>query len=146
MPTISNNKKHARLFKELDRDVKRGVTTAQVEAALSASPERKVAAVDLDNMAGVDENVVAEAQRIQSESRRKAAQEAVYSVFWEKGTRLAEPKPLLPFKAAFDDPAVEILEEVYDEATLVQLLWCLPVPKATEVGLNEWLFELGEFR
>lgn len=144
MPQVTNNKKHAKLFKELDRDVKRGITTAQVEAALSASPERKLP-VDLSDMAGVDEDVVAEAQRIQRESKRKAVDEAVYSVFWRDYVPFPlEPLPQAgPFFYEYSDPAVGILKDVEDESTLVQLLSCLPVPASTEVGLNEWLLTLG---
>lgn len=145
-PKFKSNAKHAQLFKELDRDVKRGMTTAHIEAACSASasPERRK--LDLANVSGVDEEVLAEAQRIQREAARKEEREAVYSVFWEDDVRLAEERPLLPFSCAYEDPAVEMLAEVYDESTLAQLVSCLPVPASTEVLLNEWLLELGKSR
>ncbi|CAK9786493.1 unnamed protein product [Cutaneotrichosporon oleaginosum] len=141
-PQLSPNNKHALLFKELDRDVKRGTTTAHIEAACSASasPERRK--LDLASISGVDGQVLAEARRVQLEAARKEEQEAVYAVFWED-LRLAEERPLLPFCCAYEDPAVEILEEVYDESTLCQLISCLPIPESTETVLNQWLLELA---
>jgi hypothetical protein len=135
--------KQARLFKELDRDVKRGTTTAHIEAACSASASPERPKLNLADVSGVDEAVLAEAQRIQREAAQKEEREAVYSVFWED-TRLAEDRSLLPFRCAYEDPAVEMLEEVYDESTLAHLISCLPVPASTEVPLNQWLLELGK--
>lgn len=143
MPKTKVNGQHAKLFKELERDRKRGMTSAQIEAALSASPERPTPPLDLAKASGVDEDVLAEVQRIQREAEQAAESEATYSVFWEDDMRLADTKALLPMTCVYDDPTVEMLEEVYDESTLAQLLSCLPVPKSTEAGLNEWLFELG---
>ncbi|BEJ12124.1 hypothetical protein CspHIS471_0205840 [Cutaneotrichosporon sp. HIS471] len=142
-PKFKSNPNHSKLFKELDRDTKRGMTTAHIEAALSASasPERRQ--LDLANVSGVDEAVLAEAQRIQREGARKEEREAVHSVFWEEDRRLAAEGPLLPLRCAYQDHSVEMLEDVYDESTLAQLVSCLPVPASTEVLLNEWLFELA---
>lgn len=146
LPMSKPNAKHAKLFKELERDVKRGVTSAQIEAALSAStsPERRPG-LDLANTTGVDEAVIAEVQRFQREEARQVERENVYSLFWEDDTRVSRNKSLLPIDCESNDPAVEMVKEVHDEATLAQLLWYLPVPKSTEAHLNEWLFELGKF-
>ncbi|BEI81428.1 hypothetical protein CcaverHIS002_0205880 [Cutaneotrichosporon cavernicola] len=142
-PQFKSNPNHSKLFKELDRDTRRGMTTAHIEAALSASasPERRQ--LDLANVSGVDEAVLAEAQRIQREGARKEEREAVHSVFWEEDRRLAVEGPPLPLRCAYQDYSVEMLEDVYDESTLARLVSCLPVPASTEVLLNEWLFELA---
>ncbi|GMK54642.1 hypothetical protein CspeluHIS016_0112280 [Cutaneotrichosporon spelunceum] len=142
-PKFKSNPDHSKLFRELGRDKERGMTTAYIEATISASASPEPRQLDPVNISGVDEAVLEEAQRIQREAARKEEREAVHPVFWEEDTRFAVRGSLLPLRCASEDPAVEMLKEVYDESTLAKLISCLPMPSSTDVLVNEWLFELA---